>query len=188
MSMLRAPARFALVVMLALATLSAYGTFFLLKRQGRRAWALVGLLVAAFLAESFLVGFPAGKPMPFAVPEVYHRLSSLPPGAVLSLPSYRGSPEGFREADYLFYSTVHWHPIANGFGRHEPLPHRDNLGALVQFPASVAIERLRTLGVRYVVVHTGRAAELRAAVSAAGDRSDIELLGQFGDDYLYRVR
>lgn len=188
MSMLRAPARFALLVMLALAALSAYGTAFLVERQGGRASALVALLAAAFLAESFLVGFPGGKPMPFAVPEVYHRLSSLPPGAVLSLPTYRGSPEGFREADYLFYSTVHWHPIANGFGRHEPLVHRDNLSSLVRFPASDAVERLRQLGVRYVVVHTGRATELRAAVSAAGDRPDIETLGQFGDDYLYRVR
>ena len=188
MSMLRSPARFALLVMLALAALAAYGTAFLVKRQGRRAWVLVALLAAAFLAESFLVRFPAGKPMPFAVPEVYHRLASLPPGAVLSLPTYRGRQDGFREADYLFYSTVHWRPIANGFGRHEPLAHRDNLSALVQFPAAVAIERLRALGIRYVVVHTGRAAELRAAVAAAGDSPDVEMLGKFGDDYLYRVR
>ena len=83
---------------------------------------------------------------------------------------------------------VHWHPVANGFGRHEPLPHRDNLAALVQFPAPVAIQRLRTLGIRYVVLHTGRASGLRAAVATAGDRSDVELLGTFGDDYLYQVR
>jgi hypothetical protein len=188
MSMLRSPARFALLVMLALATLAAYGTAFLMKRPGGRGWALVAVLSAAFLAESFLVGFPGGQPMPFAVPEVYHRLSSLPPGAVLSLPTYRGLPDGFREADYLFYSTAHWHPIANGFGRHEPLAHRDNVSAFVRFPASDAIARLRKLGIRYVVVHTGRDAGLRAAVSAADDDPDVEMLGQFGDDYLYQVR
>ena len=188
MSMLRAPARFALLVMLALAVLSAYGTAFLVKRQGGRGWALVAFLAAAFLAESFLVGFPAGKPRPFAAPEVYRRLSSLPPGAVLSLPTYRGTQEAFLEADYLFYSTVHWRPIVNGFGRHEPPAHGDNLTALARFPASDAVGRLRTLGVRYVVLHTGRSPELRAAVSAAGRSPDVETLGQFGDDYLYRVR
>jgi hypothetical protein len=188
LSMLRAPARFALLVMLALATLAAYGARLLFQGEGPRKGVVAAVLVAAFLAESFLVQFPAGKPKPFTTPEVYNRLASMPAGAVLSLPSYRGTPEGFREADYLFYSMVHWHPVANGFGRHEPLPHRDNLAALVQFPAPVAIERLRKLGIRYVVLHTGRASELRAAVATAGERSAVELLGTFGDDYLYQLR
>jgi hypothetical protein len=187
MSMLRAPARFALLVMLALAMLAAYGTAHLLKRQGGRGVALVALFAAAFLAESFLVEFPGGKPMPFPVPPVYHHLSSLPAGAVLSLPTYRGSPEGFREADYLLYSTVHWYPMANGFGRHEPLAHRDNLRVLVRFPAPEAIDRLRTLGIRYVVVHTARDTRLREAVAAAEHRPEIDMVGQFGDDYLYQV-
>lgn len=189
MSMLRAPARFALLVMLAVAALSAHGAAFLVKRQGgRRGWALVALLVAAFLSESFLVGFPSGKPMPFAMPEVYRRLASLPPGAVLSLPTYRGTPAGFRETDYLLYSTVHWHPTVNGFGRHEPAAHLDNLTALARFPAPAAIDRLHTLDVRYVVLHTGRASELREAASAAARSPSVETLGQFGEDYLYRVR
>jgi hypothetical protein len=188
LSMLRAPARFALLVMLALATLAAYGAGLLLQRRGPPNWVVVAVLAAAFLAESFLVQFPAGKPKPFTTPDVYYRLASMPAGAVLSLPSYRGTPEGFREADYLFYSMVHWHPVANGFGRHEPLPHRDNLAALVQFPAPMAIERLRTLGIRYVVLHTGRASGLRAAVAAARDQSDVQLLDTFGDDYLFQVR
>jgi hypothetical protein len=188
MSMFRAPARFALLVMLALATLAAYGARLLLPRWGLHKGFVVAALTAALLAESFVVQFPAGKPKPFATPDVYNRLASMPQGAVLSLPSYRGTPEGFREADYLLYSTVHWHPVANGFGRHEPLPHRDNIAAFVQFPAPVAIARLRSLGIRYVVLHTARASGLRTAVAAAKDQPDVELLGTFGDDYLYQVR
>jgi hypothetical protein len=188
MSMLRSPARFALLVMLALAALAAHGAAHLMTRYGRRGAALTATLAVLFLAESFLVDFPGGKPMPFAVPEVYRRLPSLPPGAVLSLPSYRGTPEGFREADYLLYSTAHWYPVANGFGRHEPLPHRENIQALVQFPRPDAIARLQALGVRYVVVHTARDSRLREAVAAADDHPDLERLGRFDDDYLYRVR
>jgi hypothetical protein len=144
--------------------------------------------VAAFLAESCLIDFPGGKPTPFAVPPVYRHLSSLPAGAVLSLPTYRGSPEGFREADYLLYSTVHWYPVANGFGRHEPLEHRDNVQALARFPAPEALARLRTLGIRYVIVHTARDTRLREAVNAAENHPDVDMLARFGDDYLYRVR
>jgi hypothetical protein len=186
-AMLRAPARFALLVMLAVAVLAGHGTAFLLKRGGGRGWVLVACLAAAFLGESFLVRFPAGQPKPFAIPEVYHRLATLPPGALLSLPTYRATPEAFREADYLFYSTRHWRPIVNGFGRHEPAAHGDNIITLARFPASDAIRRFRELRVRYVVVHTGRASELRAAVEAARGNADAELLGQFGEDYLYRV-
>jgi hypothetical protein len=188
MSMLRSPARFALLVMLALATLAAYGAAHLMKQYGGRGIGLVAALAAAFVTESFLIDFPGGKPMPFAVPPVYRHLSSLPAGAVLSLPTYRGSPEGFREADYLLYSTVHWYPVANGFGRHEPLEHRDNLQALVRFPASDALARLRKLGIRYVVVHTARDTRLREAVAATENHPDLDMLGRFGDDYIYRVR
>jgi hypothetical protein len=188
-SMLRSPARFALLVMLALATLTAYGAAHLMRRYGGRGVGLVTVLAAAFLAESFLIDFPGGKPMPFPVPPVYRHLSSLPAGAVLSLPTYRGSPEGFREADYLLFSTVHWNPVANGFGRHEPLSHRDNLQAMMPFPAPDAVARVRKLGIRYVVVHTARDTRLREAVAApAENHPDVEVLGRFGDDYLYRVR
>lgn len=187
MSMLRSPARFALLVMLALATLVAYGAAYLTQRYGRRGAALSALLAAVFLAESFVVDFPAGKPRPFDVPVVYRHLTSLPRGAVLSLPSYRGSPEGFREADYLLYSTAHWYPIANGFGRHEPLPHRENVQAFGQFPAPQAVARLRQLGIHYVVVHTGRDSRLRDAVAAANNNPNVQPIGQFGDDYLFRV-
>lgn len=188
MSMLRSPARFALLVMIALAVLAAYGSAHVMKQYGGKGVGVVAALAAAFLAESFLIDFPGGKPMPFSVPPVYRHLSSLPAGAVLSLPTYRGSPEGFRETDYLLYSTVHWYPVANGFGRHEPLEHRDNLQALVRFPAPEAVARLRKLGIRYVVTHTARDSRLREAVAAAENHPDIEMLGRFGDDYLYRVR
>jgi hypothetical protein len=188
MSMFRSPARFALLVMLTLATLAAYGAAHLMRVYGRTGVSLVVLLTAAFLGESFLINFPGGKPMPFTVPPVYRHLPSLPAGAVLSLPSYRGSPEGFREADYLLYSTVHWSPVANGFGRHEPVEHRDNLQAMIRFPASEAVTRLRKLGIRYVIVHTARDTRLREAVAAAEKHPDIEMVRRFGEDYIYRVR
>ena len=188
MAILRAPARFALLVMLAVAVLAAYGTAVLVRRWDKTGSALVAGLAAAFLGESFLVGFPAGRPPSSPIPQVYHHLTTLPPGAVLSLPTYRATPEAFLESDYLLYSTAHWRPIVNGFGRQEPPAHADNMTALAGFPSPEAIRRARELGVRYVILHVGRASGLQRAVSDAARTTDVELLRQFGDDYLYRVR
>jgi hypothetical protein len=117
MSLLRAPGRFALLVMLTLALLVALGVACL--RSGKSRWtpAVLTVLALVGLSESYIVGFPGGKPPRMPVPEVYQRLKTLPPGAVLSLPTYRFAPDNFREADYLLFSTAHWYPTVNGYGR-----------------------------------------------------------------------
>jgi hypothetical protein len=188
MSNFRAPARFALLVMLTVAALCAYGAAWILSRRRRWSGPVVAALGIAFLADSFLVGFPAGKPAPFPVPEIYRRLSALPAGAVLSLPTYWRGPEAFREADYLLYSTLDWRPIVNGAGRLEPDGYMDHILTLSRFPQPDAIERFRRLGIRYTVVHTGRNAALRDAVSAAAGRTDVDLVARIGDDYLYEIK
>jgi hypothetical protein len=188
MSLLRAPARFALLVMLALAALVAFGAAALHERLGRRGPVAIALLAALMLAEAYVVKFPGGKPQPFPVPRVYRQLAQLPPGAVLSLPTYRGTPEAFRESDYLLYSTAHWKPIVNGYGRAEPPAHGDNLAVLARFPAQEAARRMRELAVRYVIVHGARARDAAERAGEARSSGDFELLAQFEKDYLYRVK
>jgi hypothetical protein len=188
LSLLRAPARLALLVMLALALLSALGISALRARFGRPGTLACGALALAILAEAFVVDFPGGKPQVFPVPEVYHRLASLPPGAVLSLPSYRTTPEAFRDADYLYFSTVHWRPVVNGYGRQEPPAHAALMQTLTAFPAAAAVQALRTIGVRYVILNPARASELGSRVEAAGRTPGVMPLGTFGDDWLFEIR
>jgi hypothetical protein len=187
MSLLRAPARFALLVMLALALLVGIAITELRGRLGPRAPAVLLALALIGLTESFVVGFPGGKPPQMTTPAVYERLAALPAGAVLSLPSYVGTPEGFRESDYLLFSTAHWRPIVNGFGRQEPPGHGATIETVSRFPAADAILRLCNLQVRYVVLHTGRASELRAAADEATANPDVAPLGRFGDDILFSI-
>ena len=188
LSLLRAPARLALLVMLALALLSALGISALRARYGRSGALAGGALALAILAEAFVVDFPAGKPQVFPVPEVYHRLASLPPGAVLSLPAYRATPEAFRDADYLYFSTVHWRPIVNGYGRQEPPAHAALMQTLNAFPAAAAVQALRSIGVRYVILNPARASELGLRVEEAGRTPAVTHLGTFGDDWLFEIR
>jgi hypothetical protein len=187
MALVRAPARFALLVMLAVALLVAFGAAHLRKRLHRHTTVVLVVLAVMGLSESYVVRFPGGKPAQTPVPEAYRRLRTLPGGAVLSLPTYRATPEAFREADYLLFSTAHWLPIVNGFGRQEPPMHGDTMVVIETFPAPEAIQKLREIGVRYVVLHTGHASELRQAVIDARADPRVALVGHFGEDYVYAI-
>ena len=185
MSLVRAPARFALLVMVAMALLVAVAVADLRRRLGRDSIPVLLAIGVMILSESFVVAFPGGKPPQMATPAVYQKLNTLPAGAILSLPSYVGTPEAFRESDYLLFSTAHWRPIVNGFGRQDPPGHRATMETVSRFPAADAIQRLCDLEVRYVVLHTGRASELRKAAEEAERNPAITSLGRFGDDLLF---
>lgn len=187
MSLVRAPARFALLVMLAVALLVGIGVAELRNRLGRRAPAALVPLALIGLSESYVIGFPGGKPREMQTPAVYEFLNGLPAGPVLSLPTYAGTPEAFRESDYLLFSTAHWRPIVNGFGRQDPPGHAATLEMASHFPASATIVGLCKLRVRYVVVHTGRASELRNVARDAQNSANVQSLGRFGDDYLFGI-
>jgi hypothetical protein len=190
MGLLRAPARFALLVMMAIALVAAWGFRWMLSARASRrlTWFALCLFVLDVLLESFVVKFPAGKPAPFATPAVYERLATLPRGAVLSLPTYRATPEAFREADYLLFSTAHWHPIVNGFGRMEPADHAARMELLTRFPDRDAVELMQKIGVRYVVLHTRRASELMTRVDAARTLDSTQLIFADAGDFLFEIR
>ena len=185
LSLLRAPARFALLVVLAAALLSALGASWLRDRFGYRAQVGVAALLVVFFLESFVVAFPAGKPQRIEVPTPYRLLATLPRGAVLSLPTYRGTPEAFRETDYLLFSTAHWNPIVNGFGRQEPREHAPRMNVLDSFPSSESIALMRQVEIRYVVVHTRRASELASRVDEVGQA--VRLLHSADGDFLFEI-
>jgi hypothetical protein len=192
LSLLRAPARFALLVVLAVAMLAAYGTArcagFVERWWGLRpARALVAVLGVAMLAE----WYPLGPNVPRAevkhVPPIYQVLERLPPGGLVSLPDYRLRPEWFFRADYLLYAASHWRNIVNGYGRSEPPEYRSTVEQLSAFPSPSSAELARSLGVRYFVVH---AAELGPGFSEvdAVSGSAFALVARSGTDYLFEVK
>jgi hypothetical protein len=187
MSLVRAPARFALLVMMAAALLVGLAIADLRRQLGRTAPAVLIALALVGLSESYVVGFPGGKPLRTSTPAVYQALNRLPAGAVLSLPSYVGTPAAFRESDYLLFSTTHWRPIANGAGRQDPPGHLARMKLVSRFPARDAVLQMCALDVSYVVLHTARAGELKRAAQDAEQSSGIRSLGRFGDDFLFGV-
>lgn len=182
---MRAPARFAVLVTLGVAGLAAVGADALMRVRPRFR-VLVAALVPMMLCEWFVVDFPAGKPAVFPVPAIYMTPEVQGARSLLSLPEYREGPEWYLGGDYLYYSTAHWRPIVNGFGRTEPPGHADLVSIARRFPATASL--LRDLGVHYIVLHTARYADgAQGILAAARAEPACRIVTQIGDDYLVEL-
>jgi hypothetical protein len=154
---MRVPARFAIIVIAALSVLIAFGVEWMMRRAGRRIRPLliagcVGIVVSEGWATPMVtVPYRAhGRPQDR---DVASWLADRAPGALLHLPM-RGDA---RVLDHQFMTLVHGRPIVNGYsGYATPLLEFLDAGFspmydVARFPA--AVRMLRSLGVRYVLVH-----------------------------------
>ena len=122
---LRVPGRFAMLVSLFLAVLGGYGAAEI-GRRGRAGRAAVLVAGLFFLAEARTTPFEvrrlewahggsrpaAGAPVERGTPGIYRFVASLPGDAVVAELPF-GRPED--EARYVFFSTLHWRRLVNGY-------------------------------------------------------------------------
>jgi hypothetical protein len=194
----RVPARFGMIVAFLLAALGGYGADVLSRIRGGRITLMA--LSAAFLFEATHVPFVVNGMTPledFNTPEarlyrpqrapaVYREMARQPPGGVVvELPL--GQPDFDLRA--MFYSTVHWRPLVNGYSGFTP-PHYGRLvAAFSEIPRhpQLSLEVLRASGATHVILHEAAyfgteghdtAAILRAAgaVELFRDGSDLLFL------------
>lgn len=161
---LRVPARLAMVVTLMLSVLGGMGAAWIARR--RYGGALLAVASLLFLAEALTIPMPVnGAPpvrgfhtpeprvyRPARAPAIYHEVRNLPAGAVVAeLPL--GTPEFDIRA--VFYSTVHWRRLVNGYSGYFP-PHYSTIAvALSDVPRhpQAALDALRSVGATHVIVH-----------------------------------
>jgi hypothetical protein len=159
---IRAASRLAAPALLAGAVLSGVGYAAVTERLlGRRVLQVGALLVCT---AAMLIDLSAAQrwvPLDTSSGHlaVYRALTHRPAGAVLELPmpDPRVEPAtwAFQEAPRLVYSTIDWHPRVNGYSGFAPPGYSENLEVYQQFPDPAATERLRTIRVRYVILHVG---------------------------------
>ena len=156
---LRGVARLNTVVILSLAVFAAFGAVRLLDRLSARMRVVaIGVALLAAVVESW-----AGPiPTPFFDPpgdardrDAYAFLRGSPPGGVFEMPSTLENAE--RDLRYQYMTLVHGHPVVNGHSGywtplitfldsgHSPFNELDRIAP--------AIEMLRAVGVRYLVLH-----------------------------------
>ncbi len=157
---LRVPARFVVVVALALAVLASAGAAWLCAHLHRRAAALLAVVAGLALVVE---GYPGAVHMASFGPyqwglarTAYAWLAIGPPGAMLELPIV-GPELAPVTLGYQFATLRHGHPIVNGYSGYGSALQdffRDSASPLDN-AADIAqgLQALRTLGVRYVALH-----------------------------------
>ena len=174
---LRAPARLAVVVQVALAAMAAFGAAWAIDRIPARARVATLVLLAAAIAAEGWIAPIASTPFPAFGPEerdAYAYVRPLPSGGVMELPT--SAEDVDREFAYQYATLLHGHRAVNGHsgyvsplaawlgGGHSPFREADR--------AHDALAMLRGIGVRYLIVHRTSYADppLADAMLAAIDR------------------
>jgi hypothetical protein len=182
---LRAPARAGGVALVFVAVLAGIGwarlerIFRALPRM--RVISMLVLCAAALEYASMPLRLVRADTRP---PEVYQWLASRPSGVIVEfpMPDEHGLP--LHDAEFEYASTFHWHSLVNGYSGNVPASYIDTLRQVHPFPHERGMQRLRSLGVRYVVVHErlfGRDA-YRSATAALDRYHDLVRHGPFGTD------
>jgi hypothetical protein len=165
---LRVPARFGMLVMLFLSVAAGAGVSQLEHRlrRGAAIALLIGFVaVVESIAAPIVINGTAPDPIyanPPArlltgddVPDAYKFLKTLPSPGTVVVEFPLG--EWAYELSYVYYSTVHWHPLLNGYSGTFPLSYTLRAVTLrrpEENPAA-AWETLVTSGATHVVVHEG---------------------------------
>jgi hypothetical protein len=192
MSGMRVPPRFYTFVSLTLVFFAGRGVDFLRDRvRAPRARAALILALAAGLVLELAPGplrwGPVAREEDF--PAVYRWIAREPEvRALVELPIHRDT----RENQYIYYSTLHWKPLANGYSGYMP-PAHERLTERIRFlPERDGLDLLRELGISHLVIHAEsprRAAALRDWETrfAAGEDRQVERVYQADDAWVYRL-
>jgi hypothetical protein len=196
---LRAPARFDILVMLALAVLGGYGvaSFKTLVSGSKSKYLLfVGGALSLVILESIVWLAAHAEPVPVGdeVPPVYRWLAregqQASEGAyatILELPM--AFTPGGPQLEYQYLSTYHWSTTPDGYSGFIPPKHGQIVYEMERFPSERSVSLLQALGVHYVVIHTGRYPAYRwlEMERALNRTQDLVPTMAFGTDRVYQV-
>jgi hypothetical protein len=144
-SLLRAPVRFGIVVMLAVVVLVGFGVKHL---AASRKW-LAPALVAGLALELAAIPWPLQDRGP--IPRAFQMLAVLPPGPVVEFHFPYHSSDFHNHTHAMVNSTFHWQPLVNGYSDLTPPEFEALAVAINDFPDPASFELMRKLQVRYVV-------------------------------------
>ncbi len=216
-SFVRMPARYGILLILALAVLGSLGLARLFAAVKRRGWGrgsgapLLGIgLIAVLLVELLTFNLPISPvPVGGGISPVYATLTGGNPdaGAVIDAPVsglagaalYEGmfdltavSPKDYidHENFSVYYSTLNWRKLVNGFSGYYPPTYRRVMMEMQAFPSARSISVLRTSGVAYVAWHWDwlPAEQQASARVQLASFPELEIASEGGGVTLFRIR
>ena len=179
---LRVPSRAAILFLLAMALLAAFG----LSKVKRRGIRLLLIFVAAL--ECYAGPLPWSFELP-PLPPIYHHIAALPEKAALvELPLPH--PDHFQDnVRYVYRSTTHWRPLVNGYSGFVPASYRRAFHLLMRQELDSGLRQLSDEGVHFVLVHAQRVGpRMLRQITAAEKSGLLRLREEEGDDRLYEIR
>ncbi len=191
---LRAPSRFSVMMMIALALMSGWAIAALMEKP-RKLWHkkaipfLAGILILIdYASVPIRLETAAGLKK---IPDIYSYVKDLPAGSsLIELPMPQVSEERGREALLMYYSTFHRKKIVNGYSGYFPPGYTIIYESMEVFPSDETFRLLSDLEVEYVLIHTqgfraDKGEQMQAMLRAYPDR--VELKAAAGGDFLYRL-
>lgn len=186
---LRAPSRLAAPGLLSIAALAAVGGAWLMERW-RRASIVMLIAPAVLLVELGVSLQRAELPFDRTTTAAYRALDGRPPGGVIELPMIhpdRGAEWAYGEASRMAWATIDDNPRVNGYSGSVPATYGDDLELAAGFPGNV--DQLRSLGVRYVILHVGEDAGVPMLDEITASKiqfsvASIAQVDRVGDDWL----
>lgn len=205
---LRVPARFVIMVALAVSVFAAYGTAGILEHFNAywKKVAVTGVFSVIILFESASIPIPIPSvPVGNAIPDVYKWLASEKDDfAILELPMPNKPEEVWKETRYLYYSTYHWKKLVNGYSGYFPPAYNFlYMEGMQRIPSDSSVGLLRELGIRYLIIHsadyttehfhgtytdeTGNEEWERIKNNLQNYEDVLKPFKQFGNDYVYEI-
>jgi hypothetical protein len=147
-SLLRAPGRTGIIVVLVLALFAGFGVRALRRRTSRAA--AIGCCAAVLLE---LNGIPIDWREARPISPVYDLLAGMPRGAVAEFPFYERRIDFHIHTIYMVNSTRHWQPLLNGYSDYIPPDFRELAVVMASFPSHESFEAMKQRRTRYIVIH-----------------------------------
>jgi hypothetical protein len=156
-----------------------------------RATLVPGVVGAVIVLLVLLEGFDPWFDRPTAeVSAVDRAIAQLAPGGVVYLPMNTSDEVDigyFQQPRNLYGATEHHRPTPNGYSGYLPRSYLRQSRELRALPDKEALDLLRRIGVRYVVVHEGVAGTPWRSLRNPDAAAPLELVGTYGPDLLYEV-
>jgi len=191
---LRAPARAAILVMLAVAMFAAWGWSRILASRPR--WRIVGTAVVVSAMVLEYVTMPGGwLVLPARPPAIARWLAQQTRSVVVEFPLPRADAlHSIQDGMYMYASIFHWQPLLNGYSGFYPRSYIELIEQARDFPSDASLAYLRQRRVDLIVLH-GRFLkpdEFGRWTAMLAARRDLDQVAQFpealGDDIVFRVR
>jgi hypothetical protein len=186
----RAPARFAVLVLLAVAVLAGLAVTSLATwiRRPRTQMVFAGVVAAALMTEYWSAPV-ATAAVPLEPPAVYQWLARQPETVILELPA--PAPEALwkHETTYQYLSIYHWQPLVNGYSGYAPRSYLRLLETVRDFPSALALHALHDRRVSVVLLHERfmSAGEFDRILTTCADRQRFVEVRVFDDPMLRRT-